>query len=145
MIRVKLGISKQLWYSSVLTWDSWAPFSSVFHWCLLATHELFTYHLIHDRNDMALHKNNAIKFSKYKTSHKHKQEPWDVAQHKPYLKVLYNMYVLLVMDNLMDSSNMATLSMEPRKQIITLQNNYYLTSYSVSCRHFTWIQKCCNW
>ena len=83
---------------------------------------------------MALHKNNASKFSKYKTSHKHKQEPRDVAQHKPYLKVLYNMYVLLVMDNFMDSSNMAMLSMEPRKQIITFQNNYYLTSYSVSCR-----------
>ena len=30
---------------------------------------------------------------------------------------------------------MVTLSMEPRKQIITLHKNYCLTSYSISCRH----------
>ena len=44
----------------------------------------------------------------------------------------------------MDNSNMATLSMEPRKWIITLHNNYWLTSYSISCRHIAWHQECCN-
>ena len=48
------------------------------------------------------------------------------------IKVLYNVYIILLMDNSVDNSNMATLSMEPRKQIITLHNNY---SYSISCRH----------
>ena len=36
-------------------------------------------------------------------------------QHKPYLKVLNNTYAFLLLDNLMESYNMATLSMEPRK------------------------------
>ena len=69
-----------------------------------------------------------------------KQEPQDVALHKPYLKVLYNMYALLLMDLmiiLMDSFNITMLSMEPRKHIITLYNKYCLTSYSISCGHIT--------
>ena len=44
----------------------------------------------------------------------------------------------------MDNSSMAMLSMEPRKQIITPHNNYCLTSYAISYRHFTWLQKCCK-
>ena len=42
--------------------------------------------------------------------YKHKQKPQDVALHKPYLKVLYHNYVLLLMDLmiiLMDNFNMA--------------------------------------
>ena len=34
------------------------------------------------------HENNASKFSKREPHHKHKQKPQDIAQHKPYLKVL---------------------------------------------------------
>ena len=36
------------------------------------------------------------------------------------------------------------LSLEPRKLIITLHNNSSLTSYSISSRHITWLQKCCK-
>ena len=36
-----------------------------------------------------------------------------LAQHKPYLKVLYNAYAI---DNSVDNSNMVTLSMEPRSE-----------------------------
>ena len=35
----------------------------------------------------------------------------------------------------MDNSEMAILSMEPVKWIITLHNNYCLILYSISCRH----------
>ena len=71
-----------------------------------------------------LEKNNASKFRKCEPYHKHKQKHQDIVQHKPYLKVLHNMYTLLVMDNLMDIYNMAVLSMEPRKLTIILHNNY---------------------
>ena len=40
--------------------------------------------------------------------------------------------------------NIVILSMEPRKQIITIYNKYSLTSYSISCRHITLLQKHCN-
>ena len=40
---------------------------------------------------------------------------------------------------LMDNSNMAMLSMEPKKRIISLYSNYCLTSYSISCRHITYM------
>ena len=95
-------------------------------------------------HNIPMHENNAIKFSKCEPNHEFKQEPWDIARHKSYLKVLYNTYTFLLLDNLMDNFNMAILSMEPRKWIITLHNNYCLTSHSISCRHFTWLQKCCN-
>ena len=104
---------------------------------LCVTCELFACHFRRDRNNTPMHENNMGKFSKCEPHHKHKQEPQDVAQHKPYLKVLYNMYALLLMDNSMDNSNIMILSMEPRKWIITLHNNYCLTSYSISCRHTT--------
>ena len=38
--------------------------------------------------------------SKCQPCHKHKQESQDVAQHKPYLIVLYNAYALLLMDSM---------------------------------------------
>ena len=46
-----------------------------------------------------MHKNNASKFSKSEPCDKHKQEPQDIAGYKPYLKVLYNAYMLLLMDS----------------------------------------------
>ena len=49
---------------------------------------------------MPMHKNNASKFSKCEPRHKHKQEAQDVAEHKPYLKGLYNVYTLLLMDSM---------------------------------------------
>ena len=55
---------------------------------------------------------------------KNKQEPQDVARHKPYLSsfVQYAHTSINELDgNSMDNSNMVTLSMEPRKQIITIQ------------------------
>ena len=39
------------------------------------------------------------------------------------------MYMLLLMDNLMDNSNMAILSLEPRQQIITLHNNFTVSFF----------------
>ena len=90
-------------------------------------------HFTCDQNYMPTHKNNMSKFSKYEHRHKHKHEPQDVAQHKPYL-VLYNAYAFLLMDNSMDNHDVMALSMKPRKRIITLHNNYCLTSYSISCR-----------
>ena len=54
----------------------------------------------------------------------------NLAQHKPYLKIRW-------CNTSMDNSNMTMLSMELRKWIITLHNNDYLTSYSISCRHIT--------
>ena len=90
-------------------------------------------HFTCNQNDMPMHENSASNLVNLcEPCHEHKQEPRAVAQHKPYLKVLYNVYIILLMDNSMDNANMATLSMEPRKQIITLHNNY---SYSISCRH----------
>ena len=41
-------------------------------------------------------------------------------------------------DTSMDNSSMASLSLQPRKWIILLPNNYSLTSYLISCRHITW-------
>ena len=90
------------------------------------------------------HKNNTRIFSKCELHHKHKQEPQDIAHHKPYLKVLYNKYAYLLMDNSMDNSNMAMLSMEPRKMIIILHNNNCLTSCLIIYKHFTGLQKSCN-
>ena len=52
------------------------------------------------------------KFSKCKPRHEHKQELRDVTQHNPYLKVLYNVHTLLLMDNSMENSNMAMTNME---------------------------------
>ena len=52
----------------------------------------------HDQHDMPMHENNMGKFSKCEPCHKHKQQPQDVARHKPYLKALYNTYTLLLMD-----------------------------------------------
>ena len=60
------------------------------------------------------------------------------------LKFLHNEYAFLLLDNLMENPSIVMLSMEPRKRIDTLHNIYCLTSYSISCRHFTWLQKCCN-
>ena len=76
-----------------------------------------------------MHDNNTSKFIKYEPHHEHKQKPLDIAWHKPYLKVLYNTCMLLLMDNLMDNSNMAMLNMEPRKQIITLHNNFTVSFF----------------
>ena len=47
-------------------------------------------------------------------------------------------------DTSMDNSKLATLSMGPRKWIITLHSNYRLTSFSMSCRHTIGHHKCCN-
>ena len=75
-----------------------------------------------------IHQHSRIMLSKSEPCHKHKQDPSDIAWHRPYLKVLYNAYALLLRDNFMDISNMATRFMEPRKRIITLYNNYCFTS-----------------
>ena len=75
------------------------------------------------------------KFSKSEPRHKHKQDPQNAARHKFYLKVLYNVYVVLLMDNLVDNSNVAMLIMETIKEIITLHNMYSLTSYSISYKN----------
>ena len=40
------------------------------------------------------------KFSIRELCHKHKEEPQDFAQHKPYLKILYNAYVFLLKDSI---------------------------------------------
>ena len=45
-----------------------------------------------------MHKNNVCKFNKCEPHHKHKQEPQNIAQYKPYLKVVYNAFMLLLMD-----------------------------------------------
>ena len=90
------------------------------------------------------HKNSTRIFSKYELHHKHKQEPQDTAHHKPYLKVLYNNYAYLLMDNSVDNSNMVMLSMESRKQIIIFHNNNSLTSCLIIYKHFTGLQKSCN-
>ena len=84
-----------------------------------------------------IHKNNMRIFSKWELHHKHKQQPQDTATHKPYLKVLYNNYAYLLMDNSVDNSNMVMLSMESRKQIIIFHNNNSLTSCLVIYKHFT--------
>ena len=99
---------------------------------------------------MATHKNNASKLSECEPHHGCKLVSWNIVWNEPYLKALYNVCMFLLMDNLMENSNMAMLIMEPSKQIITLHNNYCLSSYSISCRHFTWLQnwkqtKCCMW
>ena len=93
-----------------------------------------------------MEKNN-VSCCKCELCRKHKQETQDVAQHKSSLKVLYVAYMLNGLDDssVDNSTNMATLSMEPRNQIITFHSNYYLPSYWVSCRHITWLQKCCNY
>ena len=39
------------------------------------------------------------------------------------------MYMLLLMDNLMDNSNMTMLSLEPRQQTITLHNNFTVSFF----------------
>ena len=132
-----------LQYSSFLTWHSCAPYSCIVHLFSCVTHKyvhssLIILHAIKMIHQM--HRNFASKFSK--------QEPQDVAQNKPYLKFLYNTYTLLHINGfdyiLVDNSNMVMLSMECRKWIITFQNNYCLTCYSISCRRITWHQKCCN-
>ena len=41
-------------------------------------------HFTCDQNDMPMHENNVSKFNKFESRNKHKQEPQDVAQHKPY-------------------------------------------------------------
>ena len=68
-----------------------------------------------------------------------KQEPQDIAQHKPYLKAILCMHASIngLNDILIDNSNKVTLSMEYRKWIITFHKNYSLTSYSISCKHIT--------
>ena len=48
-----------------------------------------------------MHKNGMNKFSKCEPCHEHKQDPWDITQHKPYLKVLCNAYAPLLMNNSM--------------------------------------------
>ena len=73
-------------------------------------------------NEMLMHEKIMNKFSKSEPRHKHKQDPQNAARHKPYLKVLYNVYVVLLMDNLVDNSNVAMLFMETIKEIITLHN-----------------------
>ena len=97
---------------------------------------------------MPMDKNNASKFSKSEPWFNYKPKPQNIAWHKPSLKVLYNAYVPLLIDSmihtLMSNSNKATISMEPKKWIIILHNNYSLISYSISCRHITWLQKYCN-
>ena len=45
-------------------------------------------------------------------------EPWDVALHKPYLKVLYNSYAALLMDNLIDCN----------EKLVTHQNQFNQTN-----------------
>ena len=54
----------------------------------------------HHQNDIPMHENNMSKFSKCQPCHKHKQQPQDVAQHKPYLNALYNTYMLILMDSM---------------------------------------------
>ena len=47
---------------------------------------------------MPMHKNSMSKNSKWELCYKYKQQAQDIAQHKSYLKVLYNVYALLLMD-----------------------------------------------
>ena len=56
------------------------------------------YHFARQQYDTPMCKNVASKFSKSEPPHKHTQEPQDVAQHKLYLKALYNAYTLLIID-----------------------------------------------
>ena len=56
------------------------------------------YHFAHQQYDTPICKNIASKFSKSEPPHERTQESQDVAQHKPYLKALYNAYTLLIMD-----------------------------------------------
>ena len=119
-------------YSLILTCHLCPLYSSVFYWFLCVTYELLTYHITSDWNDMPTRENNISKSNKCDPRHKHKQEPQCSTQ---TLKVLYNFDAYLLMDNLM--KNIVTLSMEPRKQIITLQNNYcftWLAFYSITHR-----------
>ena len=62
---------------------------------------------------------------------------------KSFVKHIHT-FINGINDNLMDNSIIAMSSMEPRKRIITLHNNYCLTSYSIICKHITWLQKYCN-
>ena len=65
----------------------------------------------------------------------YKQESQDIAQHKPYLKVLHNAYTLLLIDNSMDNSHTKH---EPTRQINTYHNKYIcVTSYSIRYSHYT--------
>ena len=110
---------------------------------LLASSSCAILHMI----KMTMHKNNANRFSKCEPRHKHINKS---------LKTLIgtNIFKSFIQcicastngfhDNSRDNYSMAMLSMEPRKWIIALHNNYSLTSYSISCRHITCHQKCCN-
>ena len=69
---------------------------------------------------MPTHENIVSQVNKYEPCQKLKREPHDVSQHTAFLN---NAYTLLLMDNLMENSNMVMLSMEPRKEI-TYYNNY---------------------
>ena len=84
----------QLNFDLTLTYTILACFPLILH----VTRELLACYFTCDLNDMPMHENNMSKLSKCEPHHKHKQEPKDTAQHKPYLKVLYNIYVLLLMD-----------------------------------------------
>ena len=59
-------------------------------------HKLIAHHFTLNQNDTPVHKINASKFSKCEPCHEHKQKPQDIAQPKPYLKVLYNACALLL-------------------------------------------------
>ena len=102
--------------------------------------ELLTYLFTCSWNDKQTCENNMSKFSECEPHHKHKLEPQDIVQHKYILlKSFVQRVHASLMDNSMDNSNMVTLSMEPRKQIVTLHNNYWLTFYSINCRHFMYL------
>ena len=65
-----------------------------------------------DQNDIPADKNTINKVSKCKPCHKYNQEPGDFAWHKFYIKILYNVYIPLWIDDLIDNSNMAMLAIE---------------------------------
>ena len=64
--------------------------------CMLLTCNFTQY-----QNNMSMHENNNMsKFSKCELCHKYKQQAQDIAQHKPYLKALYNTYTLPLMNSI---------------------------------------------
>ena len=128
-----------IWYSSILTWHSYASYLVLsIDFCVLLTSSLHVIlHVIEMTHwSTSTMQTNLVNVNLITNINKSLKTLLDTNLTKFCTTV--HASINGFDDTLIHISNMAMLSMEPRKQIITLYNNYYLTSYTISCRHITW-------
>ena len=121
-----------VWYSSILTWHSCVPYlmlSIDFHVLLMSSMHVILHVIDMTCQCMRIMWANLLNVSLAITINK---------SLKMFLNTHVHASINRFNDTSMDNSSITSLSLEPRKWIILLHNNYSLTSYSISCKHITW-------